>query len=50
MGLSGTVMALTTHVKKLEDYSGTKITQEMYHKLDANVEAIITANDLKRKK
>ena len=50
MGLSGTVTALTTRVKKLEDHSGTKITQEMYNKLDAKVEAIITANDLKRKK
>ena len=50
MGLSGTVTALTTRVKKLEDHSGSKITQEMFNKLDAKVEAIITANDLKRKK
>jgi hypothetical protein len=50
MGLSGTVTALTTRVKKLEDHSGSKITQEMYNKLDAKFEAIITANDLKRKK
>jgi hypothetical protein len=34
-------------VKKLEEHPGNKITQEMYNRLDAKVESIIKANDLK---
>ena len=48
--LKGSVNALSTRVKKLKEHTGNKITQEMYNKLDAKVESIIKANDLKRNK
>jgi hypothetical protein len=50
MGLKDVVSALTTRVKKVEEQSGGKVTQEMYNRLDAKLETIINANDLKRKK
>ena len=50
MGLKNVVSALTTRVKKVEEQSGGKVTQEMYNRLDAKLETIINANDLKRKK
>ena len=50
MGLKDSVNALTTRVKKLEDHTGEKITQEMFNKLDAKLEGVITANNLKCKK
>jgi hypothetical protein len=50
IGLKGSVNKLSTRVKKLEEHSGNKITQEMYNRLDAKVESIIKANDLKRNK
>ncbi len=33
-----------------EETAGGKVTQEMYNRLDAKIETIINANDLKRKK
>ena len=50
MGLKESVSNLTTRVKKLEEHTGGKITQEMFNKLVAKLEGVITANDLKRKK
>ena len=50
LGLKEAVNALTTRVKKVKETAGGKVTQEMYNRLDAKIEAIINANDLKRKK
>ncbi len=50
IGLKGSVDALSTRVKKLEEHTGNKIMQEMYNKLDAKVELIIKANNLKHNK
>jgi hypothetical protein len=50
LGLKEAVNALTTRVKKVQETAGGKVTQEMYNRLDAKIEAIINANDLKRKK
>ena len=50
LGLKEAVNALTTRVKKVKEAVGGKVTQEMYYRLDAKIEAIINANDLKRRK
>ena len=50
LGLKKAVNALTTRVKKVEETAGGKVMQEMYNRLDAKIETIINANDLKRKK
>jgi hypothetical protein len=50
ISLKGSVDALSTQVKKLDEHTGNKITQEMCNKLDVKVELIIKANNLKRNK
>ena len=50
LGLKEAVNALTTRVKKVKETAGVKVTQEMYNKLDAKIEAVINASDLKRRK
>ena len=50
LGLKKAVNALTTRVKKVKETVGGKVMQEMYNRLDAKIETIINANDLKLKK
>ena len=50
LGLKKAVNALTTRVKKVKETAGGKVMQEMYNRLDAKIETIINANDLKLKK
>jgi hypothetical protein len=50
IGLKGSVDALSTRVKKLEEHTGNKIHAGNVQQVDAKVKLIIKANNLKRNK